>query len=439
MKSKSFVTLIVLMTFFALTAQAQPGWKWPDDEAMAEKAKEKNALYTDALKSDDFRRAANNLSWLLTNAPDLNSSIYINGAKIYEGLAEKEKDPAKLKVYVDSALVMYDLRIKYFNKKADVLNRKSFSAYKFYKSEPSKYKELYELFKETVDLNGEETWDNNLLAYFDVVRRYQKAESPFSNDEVLDLFAQVETILLRKRETNKSQPERVDMILDQTQNMLVEMIDVDCNFIVNTLGPKFTASPDLKLAKTILRLSVAGKCIDEAPVAIEAAKYIFENEKNEYTLAKIIAGNCYERLDFDCAEYYYDQAATLTDDNQLEAEAYLSLANISLKKGSKAKARDYAKKAISIDPQNSSAASFIGALYMNSYNDCKQGKDPVVDRAVFIAAYNWYQKGGDGSGMSKAKEQFPSMEEIFTWNYEIGQEISLNCWVGESVKLQKRD
>ncbi len=439
MKSKTFITLLMLLTFFTLAVQAQPGWKWPDDEAIAEKAKEKNALYSDALKSKMYRQAANNLSWLLVKAPDLNSSIYINGSKIYDELADAEKDAAKKKVYQDSSLLLYDLRIKYFNKKASVLNRKAFAAYKYHKSEPSKYKELYELFKESVELNGNKTWDNNVLAYFDVVRRYQKESSVFSNEEVLDLFAQVEGIMLYKRENNKTDPEKANIILDQINNMLVEMIDVDCDFISNTLGPKFMENPDLKQAKTILRLSIAGKCLDAGSVAVDAAKYIFENEKPEFTLAKLIAGRCYETGDYECAEKYYTEAANLTDDNKLESEAYLSLANIQLKRGRKSSARDYAKKAISINPQNTSAASFIGALYMNSYNDCKEEKDPVYDRAVFIAAYNWYAKAGDNSGMAKAKEQFPSMEDIFTWNYQIDQQVQIGCWVGETVKIQKRD
>ncbi len=439
MRSKTFMALMMLLTFFALAVQAQPGWKWPDDEAKAEKAKEKNALYSDALKSEMYRQSANHLSWLLANAPDLNASIYINGSKIYEELADVEKDAAKKIVFQDSALLCYDLRIKYFNKKASVLNRKAFSAYKFYKDDESRYKELFELFKESIELNGNASWDNNVLAYFDIVRRYQKASKPFTNEEILDLFGQAESIMLYKIENGKTDADKANVILDQINNMLVEMIDVDCNFIANTLAPKFRQSPDLKQAKTILRLSIAGKCLDGESVAVDAAKYIFEHEKPEFTLAKLIAGKCYEIGDYECAENYYSQAATLTDDNKLESETYLSLANIQFKRGRKAAARDYAKKAIAVDPQNSSAASFIGTLYMNSFSDCKEDKDPVYDRAIFIAAYNWYAKAGDASGMAKAKEQFPSMEDIFTWNYQLDQQVTVGCWINESVNIKKRD
>ena len=63
-----------------LLVSGQPGWKWPEDERTA---KEKNALYTDAMKVGNYAEALSHLKWLLSNAPDLNKSLYINGAKLY--------------------------------------------------------------------------------------------------------------------------------------------------------------------------------------------------------------------------------------------------------------------------------------------------------------------------------------------------------------------
>lgn len=438
MKAKIFGSFVALFLVFA-AAEAQPGWKWPDDENMANKAKEINARYTDLMKEGKNRQAANMLSWLLANTPDLNKAIYINGNKIYDDLATSEKDAMKRAVYQDSALIMYDLRIQYFNEKAGVLNRKAFSAYKFYKDDSSKYKELLELFKESMELNKVNTWDNNLLAYFDIVRRYQKDSKAFSNDEILEIFGQIEELIDTKMSSQKADPEKLAIIKDQIENMLIEIIDVDCEVITNTLGPKFKANPEIKMAKTILRLSIVGKCFSVSPVAVEAAKFIFDSGEKEYGIAILIASNCYSNEDWSCAEDYYQQAAELAKDNASKAEAYISLANLQLKKGSKSAARDYAKKAIAADATNKTAPAFIASLYMNSFNDCKQDKDPVQDRAVFLAAYNWYQKAGDREGMAKAKEQFPSMEEIFTWNYEVGAEIRVNCWINETATIQKRD
>jgi len=439
MNARLLWTFLSFILFFS-AAQAQPGWNWPNDEDMANTAKEKNALYSDALKAKEYRRSANHLSWLLVNTPDLNKSIYIKGVDVYEGLASKANENAKEVMFYDSALLMYDLRIKHFNEKPGVLNRKAFSAYKFFKDNQDRLPQLMELFAETVEQNGTNTWPNNLLAYMDVVRRNQGAGANMSNEEILEIYGTVEGLINDMiAKAGEKDKEKLGVISEQIENMLVAIVDVDCAFITDNLAPKFRENPELKLAKNILRLSIAGKCLGEAKIAVEAAKYIFDNDRQEFGLAKLIASKCYEAEDFDCAEKYYEQALTLTDDNDQLAETNLSLANLALKKGKKASARDYAKKAINVDPNNEDAAKFIASLYMNSYNDCKEGKDPVKDRAIFIAAYNWYQKAGDASGMAKAKEQFPSMEEIFTWNHEVGESISIGCWVNETVAIQRRD
>lgn len=123
MKAKIFFIGLFTTLIFG-TASAQ--WNWPDDR---EKAEEKNALYTDNFKQGNYRVAADHLSWLLNNAPNLNKSIYINGVKIYNGMASEEADVTQKVVFQDSVLMLYDLRIQYFGEEGKVLNRKAFDAY----------------------------------------------------------------------------------------------------------------------------------------------------------------------------------------------------------------------------------------------------------------------------------------------------------------------
>ena len=61
---------------------------------------------------------------MLTNAPKWNTKLYIDGADIYDKLAEKENDPAKKKVLVDSLMMLFDMRIKNCGEEEKVLNRK---------------------------------------------------------------------------------------------------------------------------------------------------------------------------------------------------------------------------------------------------------------------------------------------------------------------------
>ena len=80
----------------------------------------------------------------------------------------------------------------------------------------------------------------------------------------------------------------------------------------------------------------------------------------------------------------------------------------------------------------------VGDLYMTSFRECAKSESKVEDRAIFIAAYDMYRRAGDQRAMASAKEQFPSIEDIFTENYNEGETFKVGCWVNEAVTLQRR-
>ena len=55
-----------------------------------------------------------------------------------------------------------------------------------------------------------------------------------------------------------------------------------------------------------------------------------------------------------------------------------------------------------------------------------------------MAAYEMFRRAGDGAGMQRAQAQFPTMEEIFTYNIEEGSSYKIVCWINETVKIKKR-
>ena len=57
---------------------------------------------------------------------------------------------------------------------------------------------------------------------------------------------------------------------------------------------------------------------------------------------------------------------------------------------------------------------------------------------VYLAAYNIFKSGGLTSQANQAREQFPSMEEIFNENMEVGESMNTGCWINETVTLNKR-
>ncbi|MCK5105172.1 MAG: tetratricopeptide repeat protein, partial [Cyclobacteriaceae bacterium] len=327
--------------------------------------------------------------------------------------------------------------IKYFGEEGKVLNRKALDAYKYYYKDKNRYEELFILFKSTFELNGNKVMDMNLLPYMDVLRRYKVSGGNISDQEILDIYESIVKITNYKIEVVKKNIDRLKIILDKVNELLVSTIDVDCSFVENTLGPKLEAEPDnLKLAKNILRLSFAGKCMD-LDVFIDAAKVVQQNEP-EYGLAKLIGQTAASKKDYETAVIYLEESVELTDDYTKKADALYSLAVIQSNLHRNVSARDYARKAVAVDPTKKEAYKLIGNLYYNSFSDCKKGENPVHDKAIYIAAYEMFKLAGDSSGMSRARAQFPTMEEIFTWDLQVGDQYKVGCWINQTVSIQKR-
>ena len=424
------IATTVLLVATCGVVLAQPGWNWGDSIDIA---KEKNALYTDNMRSGNYTGSQKPLEWLLKNTPDLNPSIYQNGAKIYESLAESATSDEEREKLQKRAMDMYDLRMKYFGDSAGVMNRKVNAAYGFYKNDRSKYKDLFEMFQKAVELNGSKLYDANLLWYMAVTHKYKKTSDDLSDEDVFDVYTRIMDIVDEKQKSGKKVDER---IIENIDKLLTSTVDVDCTFVEEKLGPKFRAAKEIKLAKKIFALMLSQKCLD-SPLAVEAAEYLHQNEP-DYAIAKFIGGRYQKEGDLEAAKKYYEEAIELTQDNLKKADVYYSIALLQQSMGLKQSSRQSAKSALANDPSLSDAYNLIGNLYFTSYEDCKGGESRVKDRAVFLAAYEMYQKAGNSEMMAKSKEQFPSIEDIFNESLKEGDVIEVDCWINESVKLQRR-
>ena len=428
-------TLLSLLFLSLLTnlAIAQDGYNWPEDEGTA---REKLALYSDAFKLKDYANAVEPLKWLYENAPDLNSSIYINGAKVFEEMAKKEADEAKKAEYQEMTLKIYDDRIKYFNDEVNVLNRKGFAAYKFYKARKDKYEELYTLYESIVEKSGNNLSPNLLVAYMDVLRRYNAASKKLSDDEILEKYDKLSAIMDHKIKAG-DKAELVKKQKPMVDKILTSIVKVDCDFIKNKLGPRLEQNPDdLGLAKRIMGLALAANC-SQIPVFLDAAKVVQDNEP-DFGIAKIIGIRSAANGDFDTSIEYFNQAVDLASDNSKKTDVYYEMALQFSKRGQKANARKYARQALSVEPSMSKAYKLIGDLYFNSFDDCKKLENRVDDRAIYLVAYDMYEKAGNKRMMDAARAQFPSIGEIFELNLEEGKSITVGCWINESTILRRR-
>ncbi len=131
MKFLNSLILSFLMVFVGGIVFGQAGFEWPEDKQTAQA---KYTLMTDNVKQKNYKGALEPFRWLYRNAPNLDNtkqSLYVSGAKIYEGLVKVEEDKAVKLAYQDTALMMYDERINHGGDKAYVMNRKCLRVYAY--------------------------------------------------------------------------------------------------------------------------------------------------------------------------------------------------------------------------------------------------------------------------------------------------------------------
>jgi len=440
MKMKSFVQGLVLVFLASASAFSQcKEVKWPEDRA---KAEESVAIYSDALKQGNYRAAVPRLQWMLKNAPQWQTKLYIDGTEIYNKLASTEKDPVKKQVYVDSLLLLYDMRVTNCGDEINVLNRKAIYALAYNGQNKQKTAEVLALYDKVFELSGNNVLDNNLVAYMQAVQLNVALLKNLDDDQILkryDLISDIIDVKIKKAMAENKQDvvERLRANKSQIDDILIKLVKVDCEFVKKNLEPKFKQNPtDQVLARKIFQFMTTGGCIED-PLWLEAAEVIHKNSP-DYGLAKNMGIIYAKKGNMEKAEALINESVTLASSPRDKAESYILQGDLLSQKGSKSAAREAYQKAASVDASSKEGYEKIGDLYMGSFKDCAKQVSLAEDRLIYIAAYEMYAKAGNQQKMAQARGQFPSVTELFELNWKEGETKSISCWVGETVVLRTR-
>ncbi len=438
MKKSVFVNIAVIVLMLNVTSLfGQCDWNWPEDKS---KAEESLVLVKDSKTNGNFRQAVPSLNWLLTNAPKLHTSVYVYAEEVFDGLATKEKTPARKAQLVDSLMMVYDMRIANCGEEKSVMNRKAFFAYKHLINSDDVDK-LLVIMEADFKVNGTDVSDGLHQPYMQTIRMNKLKKKNLTDDEVLTRYDNLMEIIdakIKKARSEGKDVSKYEADKKTIDDILITIVPITCDLVKSHLEPKFKANPsDLSIAKKMVVFMIKGKCTDD-PIWIKAAETVMENEP-DFGLGKNIAIRYLAMENYTKAESYFKKALELASANTDKAEILIYLGGLESKKGSKVGARNYYRDAIAADSGNKEAYEKIGDLYYNSFDDCKKQDNYADDRLVYLAAYDMYLRAGDARKMASAKAQFPSKEEIFQQGYEAGTTMRIGCWINESSELRTRD
>lgn len=422
-KHSVFLFLMLVRAFIGLGQV-----NWPEDENLEKTAKEKLALYSDALKNEQYKAASQPLQWLLQNVPQLSESIYIDGAKVFQQMAMQASLQEKA-MLSNQVMQIFDQRASYFPEGSELLNRKAWAAYKLYQNVPEQSDYLFNLLKSTIDSLQEDIYKSLLLAQMDMLRKHA---GKLNQDQLFETYFRVKELLQAKA----AHGEAVDYENKMTDKIFFSLVNLNCDVITE----KFAVAPsaDKQKMKLYLGLALAHQCYNVSTFVPVAEAVLHENP--DYGLTKLVAIILTKNNDLDQALTYWQEALKLSKDPEQKAEIYLSLAGLFQQMHQFEKAREQINKALSTGTADDKKAyNLLGDLYVQSYSRCKKGKSKVQDLSVSIAAWEMYAKAGNQERMQQMEKSFPSREELHSEDLSPGDAYQVGCWINRQVILRSRD
>lgn len=376
--------------------------------------------------------------WVYNNCPQASQNTYIDGINMMEYFMKKAKtDEAKAK-YIDTMMMIYDQRIKYFGREGYVLGRKGSDLFKY---APEEYEKAYHIFKKSVDLRGNKSESFVLVYYFRTV-------SKMVDDEKLDKFVIVETydklseIIDSNLEASANDPKELSAWENVKGNIELSFEPyATCEDLIAIYSKKFNETPeDVELLKKITDMLDRKGCA-ESQLFFDASVKLNELEPSpnaSYMIAKMLV----KKEKYNEAIPYLEDALNI-DDDETKADIYLLLASVYRQMQSFPTARKYARQAIDLRPTAGHAYLLIGDMYASSAAEC--GDNDLSRKAAYWIAVDMYQKAKqvdpDVADIAQKRIetyslQFPKTETVFFYDLKDGDPYTVECWINERTTVR---
>ncbi len=408
------------------------------------------SLYSEFYKQDDYKSALPHWKKIYNSFPKSSPNVYIQGIKMYQSLIENASTKEEKNKFIDELMKIYDKRIENFGEKGYVLGRKGTDWLKYKLTEQdlgaeeqkAVIKSGYEWLSQSVELQGNNTEAPVLVLLMQTSKSLLKL-GELSKETVIKNYEKSSSIINEVIGSNSDADRvtRMEKIQPNVETIFGTSGAADCETLVNIYTPQFKEkSNDIEFIKSMLLKLGRADC-DESELFAEATEKLYELEPSALA-AYNMARRFVKRNDFEKAKEYYKEAMDQETDQELLATYYLQFAKVLYSQTSYSEARNYARKVLSIQPDNCEANMLIGEIYAHSsttFNGSKLEKD-----AIFWLAVDYYAKARSGEDCSIDAAQkiatyrayFPNKEDAFMEGLQEGQSYKIGGWINESTKVR---
>ncbi len=402
--------------------------------------KEQLSLYREYYKIKLYSHAFPHWRWMFLNCPTGSQNIYIDGIKILTSHIDTVKNQALKDKWIDTLMMVYDQRIKYYGREGYVLGRKAIDAISY---RPAMAEQSYAWFKRSVELQNNQSDGAVLVYYLNTAAQLANA-GKIDKSEIFEVYDKVLSIAeynISQSSGNEKEFANWNNIKSNIETIIEPL--ASCSDLVAIYEKKFKEFPnDTALLINMTNILDKRNCTQEGDLFYRATVNLHKlkpSAQTAYLLGKLSIQNNY----IGKAADYMEQAANLFTENPDKIKALYALVGIYMTNRNFSLARSTAYKIIQLNPSEGKAYILIGDMYAMSAGMCEA--DDMSGKTVFWAAIDKYikAKSVDSSVEQEANEKisqysryYPQKQDLFFRDLQEGTAYSVGCWINESTTIR---
>lgn len=442
MKNVKFL-LSAACSLFAFAALAQdfsdPKYAiWGDTP----EERQQNILNSNFLKEScdnkDYDAAAHYFKELVDKCPKASENTYVRGISLYKNKINRAKTVDEKNMYVDSLMLVYDLRNQYFGDHqkrgtAYILDRK---AREYLTYRPSDRAGIRKAFQEAIAAGGDDTDPETVVAYFSNLCDDYKNTDEVMPDEILSEYERLETYF-------EKHPEAAEY-KGQFDAAFGVSGAASCENLEKLFRAKIEAAPDDEdLLAQAVGLMSREKCNSDFYFTI-AERYYQIKPSSE--TAMFLAQAFQNKGDYAKAKTYLNEALAVEQSPAERQKLLVRIALVGLVANDIADAASAARQARDLNPEDGVPYFVLAQCYASSAAAC----GGFAGQATFWAAYDTMAKAvellpSDSEYLEHAKtsltafrNRFPSSEECFFNELQDGARYTVTCGTAAGVSTTVR-
>lgn len=389
-------------------------------------------------KSSAIHDAIGPWRWVFFNCPEASQNTYLDGLTMHEFFLKNEKSEAQKVKYLDTMMLIYDQRIKYFGREGYNLGRKGSDLSKY---SPESYEKAYHIFKKSVDQMDKKSESFVLVYYFRTVIKMIE-ENKLDKGVIVDTYDQLSNIIDHNIAQYANDPTELSDWQNVKGNIELSFEPyATCEDLIDIYTKKFNENPtDVALLKKITSMLDKKDCT-ASQLFFDASVKL--NELEPSPVSSYMIGKMLVKKEEYANSIPYLESAIAIESDDTKADVYLLLCSVYLQMNNYVTARDYGRKTLEIRPNDGHVYLMIGDMYAASADGC--GDNDVTKKAAFWAAVDKYVKAKqvdpelEETAQKRIEiysKQYPTIERLFFYNLTEGEQYTVGCWINERTTIR---